>query len=79
MQDALAALRAIGLNPSLATYSFCTNGSGSAGIAGIPTAGFGPSRENQAHVVDEHVEIEQVLKAAEGYLAIAKKVARFPG
>jgi len=79
VQDALAALRAAGQDPAITTYSFCTNGSYSAGIAGIPTIGFGPSRENQAHVVDEYVEIEQVYKAAEGYLAIARRVARFPG
>ncbi|MGI5839424.1 MAG: YgeY family selenium metabolism-linked hydrolase [bacterium] len=79
VQEALAALRSTGLDPAITTYSFCTNGSYSAGIAGIPTVGFGPSRENQAHVVDEYVEIEQVEKAAAGYLAIAERVARLPG
>ena len=52
-------------------YSFCTNGSYSAGIAGIPTIGFGPGAEDGAHVVNESIEISQVTQAALGYQAIA--------
>ncbi len=78
VQEALAALRGLGQNPGITTYSFCTNGSHSAGIAGVPTIGYGPSRENQAHVVDEYVEIEQLERATAGYLAIAARVARLP-
>ncbi len=69
--QALVALRKAGLNPPLSHYSFCTNGSCSAGLAGIPTIGFGPGREDGAHVVDEHIEIAQVIAAAIGYQAIA--------
>lgn len=69
---ALEALRAAGIDASLDTYGFCTNGSASAGDLGIPTLGFGPSRENQAHVTDEYIEIDQLVQAARGYTALAE-------
>ncbi|MGC9311107.1 MAG: YgeY family selenium metabolism-linked hydrolase [Sediminispirochaetaceae bacterium] len=69
---ALDALRAAGIDAALDTYGFCTNGSASAGELGIPTLGFGPSRENQAHVADEYIEIDQLVQAARGYAALAE-------
>jgi putative selenium metabolism hydrolase len=66
----LAALRASGLEPELASYGFCTNASYTAGEAGIPTIGFGPGREELAHVVDEYVEVEHLTVAESGYRAI---------
>jgi putative selenium metabolism hydrolase len=74
VQGALRALRRIGLQPAVRSYSFCTNGSYSAGIAGVPTIGFGPSREDQAHVIDEYVEVEQLVWAARGFAAIAREM-----
>ena len=68
---ALAAVCRTGLNPEITKYSFCTNGSYSAGIAGIPTIGFGPGAEDGAHVRNESMEILQVNQAAVGYQAIA--------
>jgi putative selenium metabolism hydrolase len=68
---ALAGLRLAGLDPALTKYDFCTNGSYSAGVAGIPTIGFGPGDEDGAHVVDENIELEQVQRAAVGYQSIA--------
>lgn len=73
---ALSSLRQTGLDPELTKYSFCTNGSYSAGIAGIPTIGFGPGREDGAHVVDEHIELRQLFGAAAGYQAIAARFCR---
>jgi putative selenium metabolism hydrolase len=75
VERALEALRYIGQNPELGVYSFCTNGSYSAGIAGIPTIGYGPSYEHVAHIVDEYIELEQLEQAAEGYYAIARHIA----
>ncbi len=63
-------LDALGLNPAVTQYNFCTNGSHYAGEAGIRTIGFGPSRENLAHTVDEYIEIEQLEKALAGYVGI---------
>jgi putative selenium metabolism hydrolase len=70
VQTTLSGLRSAGLNPRITQYSFCTNGSHYAGEAGIPTIGFGPSREDLAHTIDEYIEIEQLLQAAKGYYGI---------
>jgi len=70
VQIALAGLRNAGLTPQIAQYSFCTNGSHYAGEAGIATVGFGPSREDLAHTIDEYIEVDQLLKAADGYYGI---------
>jgi putative selenium metabolism hydrolase len=72
VQGALQGLRRAGLDPRLTAYQFCTNAAYSAGVAGVPTIGFGPSREGLAHVVDEYVEVEQLVQAARGYAGIIK-------
>lgn len=69
--SALQGLRATGHEPEITKYSFCTNGSNSAGINQIPTIGFGPGREDGAHVVDENIAIAELFGAAVGYQAIA--------
>ncbi|EEP56301.1 YgeY family selenium metabolism-linked hydrolase [Clostridium butyricum] len=63
-------LKSIGIMPKITNYSFCTNGSHYAGEAGIKTIGFGPSKENIAHTIDEYIEIEQLEKACKGYYVI---------
>ena len=65
-----AAMEARDLTPRITGYSFCTNGSYYAGEAGIPTFGYGPSRENLAHTVDEHIALSDLFDAVDGYLAI---------
>ncbi|MBE7555142.1 MAG: YgeY family selenium metabolism-linked hydrolase [Anaerolineales bacterium] len=76
VETALAGLRAAGLNPGLGAYRFCTNAAYSAGMAGVPTIGFGPSSEGHAHVVDEHIELEQLFSAARGYLGIIESILK---
>jgi putative selenium metabolism hydrolase len=76
VQAALAGLRSAGLDPQITQYSFCTNGSHYAGEAGIPTIGFGPSRENLAHTIDEYIEVDQLLKATGGYYGILGAVLK---
>ena len=71
VQTALRGLRSAGLDPGFGSYQFCTNGAYSAGAAGVPTIGFGPSTEQHAHVVDEFIEIDQLLRARAGYAGIA--------
>ena len=63
-------LKKIGLDPQITNYSFCTNGSHYAGEAGIKTIGFGPSKENIAHTIDEYIEIKQLEGACIGYYEI---------
>lgn len=70
VRDVLADLKAAGLDPAISHYAFCTNGSHYAGEAGIPTLGYGPSRENLAHTIDEYIEIDQIEKGVAGYAAI---------
>jgi putative selenium metabolism hydrolase len=48
-------------------YSFCTNAARSAGLLGIPTIGFGPGREVDAHIADESLALDQLWDAADGY------------
>lgn len=70
VQKTFKGLCDIGLNPKITNYSFCTNGSHYAGEANIKTIGFGPSKENIAHTIDEYIEIEQLAKACEGYCKV---------
>jgi putative selenium metabolism hydrolase len=72
----LEGLRLAGLTPTIRTYSFCTNGSESAGRRGIPTLGFGPGSEAEAHRVDESVPVQQVIDAARGYAALAQTLGQ---
>ncbi len=72
VQRSLAALRGIGQRPAVTKYGFCTNGSYSAGEAGIPTIGYGPGAEDGAHVADERVAVEELERACAGYAAIAR-------
>jgi putative selenium metabolism hydrolase len=69
-------LQEVGIHAQLQTYSFCTNGSASAGLRGIPTLGFGPSAENQVHVCDEYIEITQLIQASKGYCTIISSLMR---
>lgn len=72
VQDVYAELRAAGFSPEITQYNFCTNGSHYAGEAGIKTIGLGPSFENLAHTIDEHIELDQLYGAAESYIAVLK-------
>lgn len=65
-------LENMGFHPEITQYNFCTNGSHYAGEANIKTLGIGPSFENLAHTVDEHIEIEQLLKVCECYCGVMK-------
>lgn len=77
---ATSALREVGLPDNLDVYKFCTNASGSAGILGIPSIGYGPGEEDQAHTVDESVPVADLGRAALGYAAIAEAiVTSLPG
>jgi putative selenium metabolism hydrolase len=59
-----------GLDAVVTHYRFCTNGSGTAGHLGIPTIGYGPGHEDQAHKVDEHIDLSDLHLGAGGYAAI---------
>jgi len=70
VQAAARGLEQAGLVVKYGTYNFCTNAAYSIGTAGIPTVGFGPSPEGLAHIADEYIEVDQLIKAAYGYQGI---------
>lgn len=74
VQHALGGLHQVGLQPAVSAYRFCTNGAYSAGIAGVPTVGFGPATEGDAHVVDERLRLDDLFAAARGYHGIIRSV-----
>lgn len=74
VQAAYKGLKSAGIDAKITQYSFCTNGSHYAGEKGIKTIGFGPSKENLAHTIDEYIEQEQLFMGAEGYYGILKSV-----
>lgn len=71
VQSALSALHNSGIEAETGAYRFCTNAAFSAGVAGIPTLGFGPGAERDAHVINEKLQLHELLAAAQGYAAIA--------
>jgi putative selenium metabolism hydrolase len=70
VRGAQAAMVDAGLDPTPTHYSFCTNGSLTAGLLGIPTLGFGVGVESMAHQVDEHVTLQSLRAGARGYGAL---------
>ncbi len=72
--QALHGLHMAGLQPQTSAYRFCTNAAYSAGLAGVPTVGFGPATEADAHVIDERLRIADLLAAASGYAGIIAAV-----
>ncbi|MHA2062594.1 MAG: YgeY family selenium metabolism-linked hydrolase [Candidatus Sifarchaeia archaeon] len=52
-------------------WLFSTDGVYTAGTAKLPTIGFGPGEEEQAHTPNEHLAIDQLIKSAKGYAALA--------
>ena len=71
---ALEGLSSAGLPTETRAYRFCTNAAYSAGIAGVPTVGFGPANEEDAHQVDERLRVDDLSGAARGYQAIIEAV-----
>lgn len=74
VQTALAGLTHAGLAPQLQAYRFCTNAAYSAGVAHIPTVGFGPATEADAHVINERLKLDDLFAAAQGYKGIIQEV-----
>jgi succinyl-diaminopimelate desuccinylase len=53
----------------LGVWAFCTDG-GFIYADGVPCIGFGPGEETMAHVRDERIEIDQLVEAVAGYMAL---------
>ncbi len=74
VQQSMSGLHAAGLRPDMRAYRFCTNAAYSAGLAGVPTIGFGPGGEHDAHVINERLKIEDLVAATRGYQGIMETV-----
>jgi acetylornithine deacetylase/succinyl-diaminopimelate desuccinylase-like protein len=66
------ALREIEMDANPTVLEYCTNGSHSAGIAGIPTIVYGPPSISLAHAIDEYVEIQDLNQVAMCFQALAR-------
>jgi putative selenium metabolism hydrolase len=71
---ALQGLRSSDFDPKLGSFGFCTNAAYSAGIAGVPTIGFGPGTEPDAHTVNEKMKVSDIERAADGYLGMIQAI-----
>ena len=68
VQAGQATLAAVwGQAPETGKWNFSTNGTYWAGKAGIPSIGFGPGEEELAHTLNEHIRLEDVVRATEWY------------
>ncbi len=74
IQQALFSLQTIQPAAQVNTFRFCTNGAYTAGIAGIPTIGYGLGKESDAHTVDESISLTDLHHAAKGYQVIIEGV-----
>lgn len=64
----------LGHNPKIHHWQFSTDGVYSMGEAGIPTIGFGPGDPKYAHTTEEHVRLDDVVQAAQVYMALATQL-----
>lgn len=53
--------------PKVDVWKFSTDGTYSAGVAGIPTMGFGPQEEPYVHTAEDQVNLEKLKNAAMFY------------
>ena len=67
IRSAVENSRRLNLDTNTGKWNFSTNGAYWAGVAGIPSVGFGPGEEEVVHTVDEHIRVEDVLLAAQWY------------
>ncbi|HHX45110.1 MAG TPA: YgeY family selenium metabolism-linked hydrolase [Chloroflexi bacterium] len=60
--------------PHVGKWEFSTDGVYTAGVAGIPTIGFGPGEERYTHTVDDQVRVRDLESAAKVYAELAVRM-----
>ncbi|MHB0858599.1 MAG: YgeY family selenium metabolism-linked hydrolase [Anaerolineae bacterium] len=60
--------------PHVGRWDFSTDGVYTAGVAGIPTIGFGPGEERYAHTVEDQISLRDVEAAARVYAELAVRL-----
>ena len=68
--------RTLDMDPTTGKWNFSTNGAYWAGAAGIPSVGFGPGEEQVVHTVDEHIRVDDVVRAAEWYALLPSMIGQ---
>ncbi|WP_189053513.1 YgeY family selenium metabolism-linked hydrolase [Longimycelium tulufanense] len=71
-ESALQGFASVGMTLPVSHYSFCTNGSATAGALGVPTIGYGPGAPNLAHQVDEAIALSELREGVRGYAALVR-------
>ena len=66
--------RTLGYLPRVTRWEFSTDGVYTAGVAGLPTIGFGPGEERYAHTSDEQVRVQDLQAAAQVYAELARRL-----
>ncbi len=69
-------LAQLGLPVDYFTARYCSNGSASAVGLGIPTLILGPSSPTLAHIVDEYITVDDLLRGTQVYMALAAELLR---
>jgi putative selenium metabolism hydrolase len=64
----------LGYRPRLGRWAFSTDGTYTAGVANIPTVGFGPGDERYAHTLEEQIRLNDVVDAARVYARLAVEI-----
>ena len=69
-----AATEVLGRKPQVSRWVFSTNGVSSMGLLNIPTIGFGPGEEKDAHTINDRVKIEDLVTSVAFYAALPTKI-----
>lgn len=67
----------LGREPVVGRWDFSTDGTYTAGIAGIPTLGFGPGSEEYPHTLRDQISVGQMLEALKFYAYLPLMLARY--
>jgi putative selenium metabolism hydrolase len=70
VEAALQSLAGVGKPARTCPIAYCTNGSGSAGVLGIPSLIIGPGDPALFHTIDEYISVEQLVEGTAVYMGM---------